>query len=65
MDMYISYTEKIIKKYMRTIFDRRYNDEVVSEYIKTYINARYYNIVHMEKKARAFYQRIMDELDYK
>lgn len=65
MDMYISYTEKIIKKYMRTIFDRRYNDEVVSEYIKTYINARYYNIVHMEKKARAFYQRIMDELNYK
>ena len=65
MDMYISYTEKIIKKYMRIIFDRKYNEEVVGEFIKTYINARYYNIVHNEKKARAFYLRIIDELNYK
>lgn len=65
MDMYISYTEKIIKKYMKMIFDRKYNDEVVVELIKTYINARYYNITHSEKTARAFYARILDELNYK
>ena len=65
MDMYIGYTEKIIKKYMKMVFDRKYNDEVVEELIKTYINARYYNIVHSEKKARAFYLRIIDELNYK
>ena len=65
MDMYINYTEKIIKKYMRMIFDKRNNEEVVREILKTYIKAKYYNIVLNEKKARAFYQRIMDELNYK
>lgn len=65
MDMYIDYTEKNIKKYMKLIFDRKYDEEIVKEILKTYINARYYNIVHTEKKARAFYQRILDELEYK
>ena len=65
MDTYINYTEKTIKKYIRLILDKKYNDEVTKEILKTYINARYYNIVHTEKKARAFYQRILEELDYK
>ena len=33
--------------------------------MKTYINARYYNIQNSEKPARAFYIRILDELEYK
>lgn len=65
MDVYINYTEKVIKRYLKIIFDRKSNEEVFQELIKTYINARYYNVVHTEKKARAFYLRIIDELNYK
>ena len=64
MDMYLNFTEKRIKKYMRIIYSQYYNEEIVSEYLKTYINARYYNIRNTEKPARAFYLRIQDELDF-
>ena len=65
MDLYLNFTEKRIKKYMRLIYSQYYNDEIVSEYLKTYVNARYYNIRNTEKPARAFYLRIIDELDFK
>lgn len=65
MDTYLNFTEKKIKKYMRMIFNQYYDEKIVSEYLKTYINARYYNIRNTEKPARAFYLRILDELDYK
>lgn len=65
MDMYLNFTEKRVKKYMRIIYSQYYNEEIVSEYLKTYINARYYNIRNTEKPARAFYQRIIDELEFK
>ena len=65
MDTYLNFTEKKIKKYMRMIFTKQYDEEIVSEYLKTYINARYYNIVNADKPARAFYLRILQELDYK
>ena len=65
MDTYLKFTEKKIKKYMKAIFSSYYNEEFVSEYLKTYINARYYNVQNTEKPARAFYLRILDELDYK
>lgn len=65
MDMYLNFTEKRIKKYMRMIYSVYYNEEIVSEYLKTYINARYYNIRNTEKPARAFYLRIIDELEFK
>ena len=44
MDMYLNFTEKRIKKYMRLIYSQYYNEGIVSEYLKTYVNARYYNI---------------------
>ena len=65
MDMYLNFTEKRIKKYMRIIYSGYYNEEIVSEYLKTYVNARYYNIRNTEKPARAFYLRIIDELNFK
>lgn len=65
MDMYLNFTEKRIKKYMRMIYSVYYNEQFVSEYLKTYINARYYNIRNTEKPARAFYLRIIDELEFK
>ena len=65
MDMYLNFTEKRIKKYMRIIYSQYYNEEIVSEYLKTYVNARYYNIRNTEKPARAFYLRIIDELEFK
>ena len=65
MDMYLNFTEKRIKKYMRMIYSVYYNEEIVSEYLKTYINARYYNIRNTEKPARAFYLRIIDEINFK
>jgi len=65
MDMYLNFTEKRIKKYMRIIYSQYYNDAIVSEYLKTYVNARYYNIRNTEKPARAFYLRIIDELEFK
>lgn len=65
MDTYLNFTEKKIKKYMRMIFSKQYDEEIVSEYLKTYVNARYYNIVNADKPARAFYLRILDELDFK
>ena len=65
MDMYLNFTEKRIKKYMRIIYSQYYNEEIVSEYLKTYVNARYYNIRNTEKPARAFYLRIIDELNFK
>ena len=65
MDMYLNFTEKRIKKYMRMAYSQYYNEEIVSEYLKTYVNARYYNIRNTEKPARAFYLRIIDELDFK
>ena len=42
-----------------------YNEEIVAEYLKTYVNARYYNIRNTDKPARAFYLRIIDELEFK
>ena len=65
IDTYLNFSEKKIKKYMRTIFAKNYDEEIVSEYLKTYINARYYNIRNTEKPARAFYLRIEDELEFK
>ena len=65
MDMYLNFTEKRIKKYFRLIYSSYYNEEIISEYLKTYINARYYNIRNTEKPARAFYLRIIDELEFK
>ena len=65
MDMYLNFTEKKLKKYFRTFYGQFYDDEIVSEYLKTYINARYYNIVNSEKPARAFYSRILDEIEMK
>jgi len=65
MDMYLNFTEKRIKKYMRIVYSQYYNEEIVSEYLKTYVNARYYNIRNTEKPARAFYLRIIDELNFK
>lgn len=65
MDMYLNFTEKRIKKYMRTIYTGYYDEEIVEEFLRTYINARYYNIRNTEKPARAFYLRIIDELNYK
>lgn len=65
MDTYLNFTEKKIKKYMKMIFSQYYDEQIVSEYLRTYINARYYNIRNTEKPARAFYLRILDELEYK
>ena len=65
MDTYITYTEKKIKKYMKTILDKQYDENLVNEYLKTYINARYYNIQNTDTPARAFYLRILEELEYK
>ena len=65
MDVYLSFTERKIKKYMKLIFYQYYDENIVNEYLRTYINARYYNIINIEKPARAFYLRILDELDYK
>ena len=65
MDTYLNFTEKKIKKYMKVIFAGYYDEEIISEYLRTYINARYYNISNTEKPARAFYLRILDELEYK
>ena len=65
MDMYLNFTEKKIKKYMKLVYGPIYNEEIVSEYLKTYINARYYNIRNTNEPARAFYLRIMDEIEFK
>lgn len=65
MDVYLNFTEKRIKKYMRIIYSQYYNEEIIAEYLKTYVNARYYNIRNTEKPARAFYLRIIDELNFK
>lgn len=65
MDTYLNFTEKKIKKYIKIVFNTNYNEELVNEYLKTYINARYYNIKNTDKPARAFYLRILDELEYK
>ena len=50
---------------MKLILDGYYDEIVVNEYLRTYINARYYNIRNTEKPARAFYLRILDELEFK
>jgi len=65
MDMYLNFTEKRLKKYIRIIYSQYYNEEIVGEYLKTYVNARYYNIRNTDKPARAFYLRIIDELNFK
>lgn len=65
VDIYLNFTEKRIKKYMKIIYSQYYNEEIVAEYLKTYVNARYYNIRNTEKPARAFYLRIIDELNFK
>ena len=61
MDMYLKFTERKIKKYIRMAYSQYFNEEIVNEYLKTYVNARYYNIINTNKPARAFYLRIIDE----
>lgn len=65
MDTYLKFTEKKIKKYMKIVFSVNYDEEIIEEFLRTYINARYYNVQNSEKPARAFYMRILDELEYK
>lgn len=65
MDMYLNFTEKKIRKYMRMFYSNHYDEEIINEYLKTYINARYYNIINANKPARAFYMRINDEIIFK
>ena len=65
MDEYIEFTKKNLRKYMKIIFEKYYDNIVIDEYIKTYINARYYNITHSEVVSRAFFKRILNELEYK
>ena len=65
VDTYLNFTERKIKKYMRTILVKYYDEQIVSEFLRTYVNARYYNIQNSEKPARAFYLRILEELEYK
>lgn len=65
MDTYITFTEKKIKKYMKILLAKQYDENLLNEYLKTYINARYYNIQNTDKPARAFYLRILEELEYK
>ena len=65
MDVYIEFTKKKIKKYMKMIFGKQYNEIVVEEYLRTYVNARYYNAMQVDKPAKAFYLRIVNELKYK
>lgn len=65
MDTYITFTKKKIKKYIKTLLVKEYDEELVDEYLKTYINARYYNIQNTDTPARAFYLRILEELEYK
>ena len=65
MDTYITFTEKKIKKYMKALLSKQYDEQIINEYLKTYINARYYNIQNTDKPARAFYLRILEELEYK
>ena len=65
VDTYLNFTERKIKKYMRAILVQYYDEQIVSEFLKTYVNARYYNIQNSEKPARAFYLRILEELEYK
>ena len=65
MDTYLNFTEKKIKKYMKIVFSVNYDEEIIEEFLRTYINARYYNVQNSEKPARAFYMRILDELEYK
>ena len=65
MDTYITFTKKKTKKYMKTLLAKQYDENLVNEYLKTYINARYYNIQNTDQPARAFYLRILEELDYK
>ena len=65
MDTYITFTEKKIKKYMKALLAKQYDEQIINEYLKTYINARYYNIQNTDKSARAFYLRILEELEYK
>ena len=65
MDVYLSFTERKIKKYMKLIFNQYYDENIVNEYLRTYINARYYNITHSKVVSRAFFKRILNELEYK
>ena len=65
MDEYIEFTKKNLRKYMKIIFEKYYDNIVIDEYIKTYINARYYNITHSKVVSRAFFKRILNELEYK
>lgn len=64
-DQYLTYAQNQIKKYLKMAYGSKYNKEIIEEYMKTYINARYYNIVNTNKPARAFYLRILDEIEYK
>lgn len=65
MNEYIEFTKKNLNKYMKIIFEKYYDNIVIEEYIKTYINARYYNVVHSNVIAKAFFKRILNELEYK
>lgn len=64
-DQYLLFAKKQIIKYLKMAYGPKFNKEIVDEYIKTYINARYYNIVNTKEPARAFYLRILDEIEYK
>lgn len=64
-DQYLTYAQNQIKKYLKMAYGTKFNKEIVDEYMKTYMNARYYNIVNTSKPARAFYLRILDEIEYK
>ena len=43
MDEYIKIVQDAITKYLKLVFERKFNKQICDSYIKTYIDVRYYN----------------------
>ncbi len=44
MSEYIKITQEGIIKYLKLVFERKFNKQICDSYIKTYIDVRYYNV---------------------
>ena len=44
MDEYIKIVQDAITKYLKLVFERKFNKQICDSYIKTYIDVRYYNV---------------------
>lgn len=63
MEEYILFTKKCLHKYVKLIYDTKYDKKIATQYIDAYISVRYSNYIDEETKSLTLSKKISYALD--